>query len=107
MPPFTSHLFVCCKAGKCDREGKEKLRNAFKKELKRCDLTPLVRANSAGCLDQCDLGPTVVIYPQAIWYGHVTVDDVPRIVQETIINGKVIEELRIPDDQLNAKKCKS
>ena len=106
MPKFTSHIFVCCKSGSCDRDGKEKLRSAFKKELKHRKLTPAVRANSAGCLDQCDLGPTVVIYPQAIWYGGVSVDDVPRIIEETIIGGRVLEDLLIPDDKLNCKKCK-
>jgi (2Fe-2S) ferredoxin len=49
------------------------------------------------------LGPTVVIYPQAIWYGGVTLADVPRIVEETILHGRVLEDLRIPDEKLNAK----
>ncbi len=106
MPKFTSHIFVCCKSGSCDKDGKEKLRSKFKKELKHRGLTPLVRANTSGCLDQCDLGPTVVIYPQAIWYGHVTEDDVSRIIEETIIGGRVLEDLLIPDEQLNCKKCK-
>ncbi len=104
MPKFTSHIFVCCKSGKCDKDGKEKLRSAFKKELKHRGLTPLVRANSSGCLDQCDEGPTVVIYPQAIWYGGVSVDDVERIVEETIVNGRIVEELVIPDEKLNCRK---
>ena len=111
MPPFTSHIFVCCnqrdsdhKRGSCDPDGKEKLRDCFKKELKQQKLGPLVRANEAGCLDQCELGPVVVIYPQGIWYGHVTTDDVPRIIEETVINGRVIEDLLIRDEELNARK---
>jgi (2Fe-2S) ferredoxin len=110
MPPFTSHIFVCCNQrapgharGCCDAEGQGKLRDCFKKELKSRGLGPLVRANQAGCLDQCELGPTVVIYPQAIWYGGVTEADVPRIIEETIIGGRVIEELRIPEEKLNTK----
>ena len=78
----------------------------FKAELKRRKLGPLVRANQSGCLDQCELGPTVVIYPQAIWYGHVTLEDVPRIIEETIIGGRVLDELLIRDEQLNAQKGK-
>jgi (2Fe-2S) ferredoxin len=46
----------------------------------------------------------VVIYPQAIWYGNVQVEDVPRIVRETIVNGRILEDLLIPDDKLNRKK---
>jgi (2Fe-2S) ferredoxin len=113
MPPFTSHIFVCCntrepghKRGCCDPDGRQKLRDCFKKELKRQELGPLVRANQSGCLDQCELGPTVVIYPQGIWYGHVTPDDVPRIVEQTIKHGRVLEDLLIPDGELNARKLK-
>ncbi len=111
MPPFTNHIFVCCNQrqpghsrGCCDPEGQGQLRDCFKTELKRRGLGPLVRANQAGCLDQCEQGPTVVIYPQGIWYGGVTPADVSRIIEETIIGGRVIEELRIPDEKLNAGK---
>lgn len=111
MSMFTSHIFVCCnqrepghKRGCCDPKGKGELRKCFKKELARYELESPVRANEAGCLDQCELGPTVVIYPQAIWYGNVQVEDVPRIVRETIVNGRILEDLLIPDDKLNRKK---
>lgn len=110
MSKFTCHLFVCCNRrepghsrGCCDPEGGEELRNRFKSELKKRGLGPLVRANTAGCLDQCELGPTVVIYPQEIWYGGVKLDDVNRIIEETVIGGRVIEELLIPDEKLNVK----
>jgi (2Fe-2S) ferredoxin len=111
MPPFTCHLFVCCNRrepgharGCCNPDGSDALRNALKAELKRRGLGPLVRANAAGCLDQCELGPTVVIYPQGIWYGHVRLEDVPRIVEETVIGGRILADLQIPDEQLNARK---
>lgn len=110
MPKFTHHIFVCCNRrepghsrGCCDPDGSEVLRNAFKAELKRRGLAPQVRANRAGCLDQCELGPTVVIYPQTIWYGKVSVEDVARIVEETIERGIVLEDLLIPDEMLNTK----
>ena len=111
MPQFTSHIFVCCNRrepgnsrGCCDPEGSGKLRDCFKTELKRRGLGPLVRANQAGCLDQCELGPTVVIYPQAIWYGGVQPADVERIIEETVIRGRVLADLLIPDEKLNASK---
>ena len=63
-----------------------------------------VRANKAGCLDQCELGPTVVIYPQAIWYGGVQLGDVSRIIDETIIGGRILEDLLIPPEKLNCRK---
>jgi len=108
MPTFTHHIFVCGNQraeghprGCCDAAGNGELRDCLKKALKARGLDGQVRANQAGCLDQCELGPTLVIYPQGIWYGGVTPADVPRIVEETIIGGKVIEELRIPDEWLN------
>jgi (2Fe-2S) ferredoxin len=108
MSAFTHHIFVCCNQrepgsarGCCDPEGTEALRSAFKAELKKRNLGPAVRANKAGCLDQCELGPTVVIYPQAIWYGGVQLTDVQRIIDETVIGGRILEDLLISDDRLN------
>ena len=110
MTAFTHHIFICSNQrspgharGCCDPNGTEQLRNAFKTEVKRRGLNPLVRANNAGCLDQCELGPTVVIYPQGIWYGNVQLDDVSRIIEETIVGGKILEDLLIPDELLNTK----
>jgi (2Fe-2S) ferredoxin len=115
MPPFTHHLFVCCNQrssdnprGSCDPDGSGQLRSALKACLKRHKIQGVVRANSAGCLDQCELGAVLVIYPAAIWYGHVTLDDVERIVEKTLIGGEILEDLLIDDDQLNAKlSCKT
>ena len=72
-------------------------------ELKRQGAGPLVRANKSGCLDQCEHGPTLVIYPQEIWYGGVTEGDVPRIVSETILGGRILSDLLIADERLNQK----
>jgi len=60
-----------------------------------------VRANKAGCLDQCEVGPTVVVYPEAVWYGHVTPADVDEIIDSHIIGGQPVERLVIPDSLLN------
>ena len=114
MPQFTHHIFVCCnqrdpqhRRGCCDPDGSEVLRNRFKVEIKDRGVGALVRANKAGCLDQCELGPTVVIYPQGIWYGGVTRRDVPRIIEETVLGGRVLEDLLIADELLNAKSTSS
>jgi len=60
-----------------------------------------VRANKAGCLDQCEVGPTVVVYPEAVWYSHVTPADVDEIIDSHIIGGKPVQRLIIPDSLLN------
>ena len=110
MAKFSHHIFVCCNRradghprGCCDPEGSGALRAAFKNELTERRLRSTVRANNAGCLDQCEQGPTVVIYPQGIWYGGVQLADVPHIVEQTIVNGKIIESLQIQDEMLNTK----
>lgn len=112
MPPFTHHIFVCSnqrspehRRGCCDAEGSDALRNAFKAEVKSRKLGPLVRANSAGCLDQCEHGPVVSIYPQGIFYGNVTLDDVSRIIEETVIQGRILDDLKIADACLNNPNC--
>ena len=93
------------KRGCCDPDGNQALREAFKKELKEAGFGPLARANHAGCLEQCEHGPTVVIYPQGIWYGGVKVEDVPRIVAKTILGGEILNDLLIADDCLNNPDC--
>lgn len=110
MPAFTHHIFVCGNRrepghprGCCDNDGGGRLRAEFKAALERHGLAGEVRANAAGCLDQCELGPVVVIYPQGIWYGGVQVEDVQRIVTRTLIGGEVLEDLRIPAEALNTK----
>lgn len=113
MAKFTHHIFICGNQrpaghprGCCDPSGHGALRERFKKELAARGLKADVRANAAGCLDQCELGPTIVIYPQAIWYGGVTLDDVARIVDETIVQGRILDDLLIADEQLNTKGVK-
>lgn len=110
MAAFTHHLFICGNRrepghsrGCCDPEGTDALRSALKAELQRRGLNAQIRANSAGCLDQCEFGPALVIYPQGIWYGNVQLDDIPQIVQHTLVEGRVLEHLAIPAELLNGK----
>lgn len=110
MPEFICHLFVCCNRrepgharGCCDPEGAGALKAALKEALKARKLGPTVRVNEAGCLDQCEYGPTVVVYPRQIWYGCVTLADVERIVDETVVAGRILSDLQIPAECLNTK----
>lgn len=110
MPAFQCHLFVCTNQreaghprGCCAAGGGEAIRAALKDELKRRGLGAEFRANSAGCLEQCEYGATLVLYPQGIWYGNVRVEDVPRIVEATVIGGRVLSDLQIPAECLNTK----
>jgi len=112
MPGFDKHIFVCGNQrppenprGCCDPTGQASLQKLFKKKVADLGLKGKVRANQAGCLDQCEHGPTVVIYPEAVWYGGVTPADVDEIIASHIINGKPVERLRIADRCLNTVAC--
>jgi (2Fe-2S) ferredoxin len=104
VPPFDKHIFICCNRrepgharGCCDPLGSESLQKAFKKALAERGLNRRMRANKAGCLDQCEKGPTVVVYPDAVWYGGVTEADVNEIVEQHLIGGTPVERLLMPE----------
>jgi (2Fe-2S) ferredoxin len=112
MAAFVHHIFICCNTrepghprGCCDPAKSQALRNQFKIELQKRGLKGEVRANMAGCLDQCEHGPNLVIYPQGIWYGGVRLDDVSRIIDETILNGVILDDLVIASTCLNNSSC--
>lgn len=104
MPSFQRHVFVCINErpadsprGCCKARGGVEVRDRLKKELSKRGLSKLVRANNSGCLDQCEQGVTIVVYPEQVWYGHVTVDDIPDIVEQHLIGGEVVSRLLLPD----------
>ena len=109
MPRFQRHIFVCVnereagsEKGCCASKGGKAVRDELKKQLARKGLLGEVRANKAGCLDHCENGVVLVVYPEQVWYRGVRVDDVSEIVQSHIIEGKYVERLRIDaDDQAN------
>lgn len=70
---------------------------AFKKAVKAAGLTTQVRAQRAGCLETCELGPSVVVYPDGTFYGRVQLSDVDEIVNEHLVNNRVVARLRLTD----------
>lgn len=54
-----------------------------------------IRINKAGCLGRCDQGPVLVVYPEETWYNYVDNEDVEEIIQEHLINGNVVERLKL------------
>lgn len=78
---------------------------ALKDAANAAGLKGKVRVNSAGCLDQCEHGPAVVVYPEEVWYGSVQASDAAEIVQEHLLGGRPVERLRLPDSCLNTAEC--
>ena len=65
----------------------------------------MVRINKSACLDQCEHGPTLVVYPDAIWYGFVKTDDIEEIVQSHLVGGVPVKRLMMPEGCLNTSHC--
>ena len=102
MPSFQRHIFICTNQrpkddprGCCANLGSEKLHAHFKSETKRLNLKGVVRANKSGCLDHCDLGPSVVVYPEGVWYTYIDELDVDEIIESHLLGGKIVERLKI------------
>ena len=112
MAPFERHVFVCqnvrpegAPRPSCTTDGKSDLLPQLQQFAKAAGLGGRVRINKAGCLDQCEHGPTVVVYPEAVWYGHVRPEDAEEIVSEHLIGGRPVERLRLSDECVNTKSC--
>lgn len=105
-PYFRIHVFVCTnrrpdgnKRGSCAARGSEPLRDYLKARSKELGVDG-VRINSAGCLDRCELGPVMVIYPEGVWYSFHTHQDIDEILQTHLLDGGRVERLMLhPDDQ--------
>jgi len=103
MPPFERHVFICENLrdaadarGCCAAKGAAAVRSRFKQLTHQAGLKGRVRINAAGCLDQCEHGITIVVYPEAVWYGAVTAADVDEIFQSHVLEGRPVERLRLP-----------
>jgi len=112
LPGFERHVFVChnvrpvdAPRPSCSTDGKSELHTQLNQLVKAAGLSGKVRINKSGCLDQCEHGPTVVVYPEGVWYGHVQPSDAAAIVEEHLVGGRPVERLRIADACLNAKSC--
>ena len=106
-PFYACHVFCCTNErpagharGSCKARGGEELRNYFKARVKEAGIASS-RVNPAGCLDRCELGPVVVIYPEGIWYGVKTRADVDEIIEKHLQGGVVVDRLRLANDQQN------
>lgn len=105
---YRAHIFVCTNErpenhprGSCARKGAEKLRNYMKARAKELGmgLEDGVRVNNAGCLERCELGPTLVIYPEGIWYRADTFADIDEILETHVKQGGRVERLLLkPED---------
>ncbi len=104
-PYYRAHVFCCLNErpeghplGCCSARGSMELRDYMKARAKELRLAG-VRINASGCLDRCALGPTMVIYPEGVWYGYKTREDIDEILHTHVIGGGRVERLMLMPDQ--------
>jgi len=98
---FEKHVFVCVNQRPADAKkscGEAcglNIVSAFKKSLKERGLSTKIRAQKAGCLDACEYGPSLVVYPEGVFYGDVKEIDIAEIIEEHLINNRPVQRLVI------------
>ncbi len=104
MSFYRHHVFFCLNVRdaqsprpSCGRCGSEAMWEYAKRRIQELGLAApgKVRVKKAGCMERCEKGPAMVIYPEAVWYGYKTEADVEEIIREHIQGGRVVERLRI------------
>jgi (2Fe-2S) ferredoxin len=98
---YRAHVFCCTnqrppghERGCCFDKSAEKLRNYMKRRAKDIGLQD-VRINGSGCLDRCELGPCIVIYPEGVWYSPKTEADCDEIIEKHLKQGQRVERLML------------
>ena len=102
MSYFKHHVFFCCNQraegeGCCNSLGATDAQTYAKDRIGSLKLKGKgkIRINKAGCLDRCDDGPVLVVYPDETWYTYVDHEDIEEIIQEHLIHGRVVERLKL------------
>jgi len=112
LPEFDRHIFVCTNQREpgaarpsCSPDGKGQLHGLLKDKVRAAKLPGVLRVNKSGCLEQCEHGQTIVVYPGQVWYGFVKPEDLDEIVEEHLRYGRPVERLRLAPECLNTASC--
>ena len=99
---FEKHVFCCINKrpdsnpkGCCSSKFSEKLQTELKIKIKGLKLNKKIRINKSGCLDRCEKGPVMVIYPEGVWYAFKTSEDIDEILNSHLLNDMIVERLKI------------
>ena len=102
MSFYRYHVFFCTNQREngeacCAEFDARRLRDYAKKRTKELGLHGEggVRINIAGCLGRCELGPTIVVYPEQVWYTFVDEQDLDEIIEQHLVNGQIVKRLLI------------
>jgi (2Fe-2S) ferredoxin len=104
-PYYSRHVFCCVNErpadhprGCCKAKGSPELRDYMKDRSRELKLKR-VRINNSGCLDRCEFGPTMVIYPEGVWYTYRSKADIDEILQKHLVEGGRVPRLMLMTDQ--------
>ena len=102
---YRRHIFCCVNEresshprGCCSVRGSIELRAYMKRRAKEMGLDD-IRVNNSGCLERCELGPAMVVYPEGLWYHYENTDDIDEILEKHIVQGNPVERLLLNDGQ--------
>ena len=102
---YRAHVLVCGGTG-CTSSGSQRILEKLKRELDKQGLSKEVSVVQTGCHGLCALGPIMVVYPEAIFYSMVKEEDIPEIVEEHLLKGRVVKRL-VYDETLTDEGVKS
>ncbi len=101
-PYYRHHVFFCVNQrddGRacCADKGAQAMRDYAKQRIKALKLSApgLCRINTAGCMERCDQGPVIAVYPEGVWYTYVDQEDIDEIIDEHLVHGRIVERLKI------------
>jgi len=104
-PYFKRHVFCCGNErpaghvrGCCKEKGGVELRNYLKARVSELKIED-TRVNMAGCLDRCELGAVMVIYPEGVWYSYATRADIDEIAERHLMRGEIVGRLLLTPEQ--------
>ena len=104
MSYFKHHVFFCCNQRApgdtcCNNHDATAMQTYAKDRIGALGLKGRgkIRINKAGCLDRCDEGPVLVVYPDNVWYTYVDKEDIDEIIDEHLVHDRVVARLRLPD----------
>ena len=111
--PIKHHVFVC-NGKSCSAVGSADVKAAFERELEAKKLrygkeskgrnpNGTIVLTDCGSVGFCSIGTAVLVYPEGIWYGQVTAEDVPEIIEEHLVNGRIVQRLALINLQDGAR----
>ena len=103
---YRSHVLVCGGTG-CASSGSGQILENFKTQIAEKGLSDEVAVVQTGCHGLCALGPIVVVYPEAVFYSQVTAEDVPEIVSEHLLKGRIVDRLVYKEESEDTDTVKS